>query len=189
MLRRALPGAARALRGAAAGAAPGAALPAAALGAASAARSLAHASAPCAAPRNAVETEPYNRSRSVMPLGSNWPAIAPNAWVAPNATVVGRVALDDQTSVWYGAVVRGDLAPIHVGAFSNVQDRVVLGTARCVPPLCLCLRCTRCRAALRMRVRATLAQRFVRAPRVCSLWRTLALSHARVRGAGACPRA
>ncbi len=129
MLRRALPGAARALRGAAAPGAPAGVAAAGAL--APAARSL--ASAPCAAaPRNAVEKEPYNRARSVMPLADDWPILAPDAYVAPNATVVGAVRLDDKVSVWPGAVLRADLSSISVGAFSNIQDRVVVGTARCV---------------------------------------------------------
>ena len=119
MLRRALPVAARALRGAA--------LPAP--------RELA-ASAVAAAPRNRVEEEPYCRARRVMPLGSLWPIVASDAWVAPNATVVGAVKLDDYSSVWYGAVVRGDLSEVHIGAWSNVQERAVVGTARCVPRRC-----------------------------------------------------
>jgi hypothetical protein len=118
MLRRSLPVAARALRGAAAPVG----LP----------RELA-ASAAAAAPRNRVEDDPYCRARRVMPLGGAWPIVASDAWVAPNATVVGAVKLDDYSSVWYGAVLRGDLAQVRLGAWSNVQERAVLGTARCVP--------------------------------------------------------
>ncbi len=50
----------------------------------------------------------------------------PGPWIAPNATVVGDVRLGDDASVWYGAVVRADLAPITVGAGSNIQDNAVL---------------------------------------------------------------
>ena len=46
--------------------------------------------------------------------------------VAENAVVVGRVALATGVSVWYGAVVRGDMASITVGEFSNLQDGAVL---------------------------------------------------------------
>lgn len=49
-----------------------------------------------------------------------------SVWIAPNATVVGDVALGAGTSVWYGAVVRGDVAPISVGEGSNVQDNAVV---------------------------------------------------------------
>lgn len=49
-------------------------------------------------------------------------------WVAPNATLIGRVALEDEASVWFGAVLRGDNELISVGARSNVQDGCVLHT-------------------------------------------------------------
>ncbi len=48
--------------------------------------------------------------------------IAPDAWVAPNATLVGRVRLGAQASVWFGAVLRGDVEPITIGAGTNIQD-------------------------------------------------------------------
>ena len=48
-----------------------------------------------------------------------------NAWVAPGACVVGNVTLGDESSVWYNAVIRGDMAPIVVGCGSNVQDGTV----------------------------------------------------------------
>ena len=49
-----------------------------------------------------------------------------NAWVAPGACVVGNVTLGDESSVWYNAVLRGDMAPIVVGCGSNVQDGTVV---------------------------------------------------------------
>ena len=56
------------------------------------------------------------------------PRIAPTAWVADSAQVIGRVSLADNASVWYGAVLRGDNEWIRVGARSNVQDGSVLHT-------------------------------------------------------------
>ena len=50
----------------------------------------------------------------------------PEAWVAPGAVVVGQVSLGPRTSVWYGCVLRGDLAAIRVGGHSNVQDLTVV---------------------------------------------------------------
>ena len=82
--------------------------------------------------RNAVELEGWNTARSLLPLGDTHPVVAIDAWVAPNATVVGDVHVADRASVWYGAVLRGDLAPVRLGAFSSVGDRAVLSTARCV---------------------------------------------------------
>ena len=47
-------------------------------------------------------------------------------WVAPNATVVGRVSLGVDVSVWFNAVIRGDNEPIRIGARSNIQEGAVL---------------------------------------------------------------
>ncbi len=52
------------------------------------------------------------------------PSIEPSAWVAPNATLIGRVTLDADASVFYGAVLRGDSDAITIGRGSNIQDNV-----------------------------------------------------------------
>lgn len=49
-------------------------------------------------------------------------------WVAPNAVVLGNVVMEEDASVWFGAVVRGDNEEIRIGARSNVQDGSVLHT-------------------------------------------------------------
>ena len=49
-------------------------------------------------------------------------------WVAPNATIIGNVTLEKNSSVWFNAVIRGDNENIHVGEGSNVQDGSVLHT-------------------------------------------------------------
>lgn len=56
------------------------------------------------------------------------PAVAASAWVADSAQVIGKVTLGENSSVWFGVVVRGDNAPITVGAGSNIQDQSVLHT-------------------------------------------------------------
>ena len=48
------------------------------------------------------------------------------AWVATNATVVGDVILGEDASVWYGAVLRGDVGTITIGDGTNIQDNCVL---------------------------------------------------------------
>jgi carbonic anhydrase/acetyltransferase-like protein (isoleucine patch superfamily) len=48
------------------------------------------------------------------------------AFVAENATVIGNVVVGKSASIWYGAVVRGDVSGILIGAYSNVQDGAVL---------------------------------------------------------------
>src|SRR5207244_721905 len=61
------------------------------------------------------------------------PAAAERVLVAPGAALVGAVALDDDVSIWYGAVLRADLAPIVVGARANVQDGAVVHVADDTP--------------------------------------------------------
>jgi carbonic anhydrase/acetyltransferase-like protein (isoleucine patch superfamily) len=56
------------------------------------------------------------------------PSIAPDAWVAPDANLIGKVAIEAGASVWFGACLRGDNEEIRVGAGSNVQDAAVLHT-------------------------------------------------------------
>jgi carbonic anhydrase/acetyltransferase-like protein (isoleucine patch superfamily) len=49
-------------------------------------------------------------------------------WVAPDATLIGNVRLEDEASVWFGAVLRGDNEPIVIGPRTNVQDHCVIHT-------------------------------------------------------------
>jgi carbonic anhydrase/acetyltransferase-like protein (isoleucine patch superfamily) len=56
------------------------------------------------------------------------PDLAPSCWAAPNATLIGKVRLQQDASVWFGAVLRGDQEMIDIGARSNVQDNCVLHT-------------------------------------------------------------
>jgi len=51
-----------------------------------------------------------------------------NFWVAPNAVLLGDIVLEEDASVWFGAVLRGDNEQISVGSRSNVQDGCVLHT-------------------------------------------------------------
>ncbi len=63
---------------------------------------------------------------TLIPYGDRYPEVAPSAFVAPGAYVVGKVRLGKESSVWYGAVLRGDTEPIRVGARTNIQDGCVL---------------------------------------------------------------
>lgn len=56
-----------------------------------------------------------------------------NFWVADNATVLGRVILKENASVWFNCVLRGDNDPIEIGENSNIQDSCVLHTDHGVP--------------------------------------------------------
>lgn len=54
------------------------------------------------------------------------PILEPGSFVAHSATVVGQVRLSEQANIWYGAVLRGDVGKIHVGARTNIQDLSVV---------------------------------------------------------------
>lgn len=56
------------------------------------------------------------------------PQLADDAWVAPDAQLMGKVVLEDAASVWFSAVLRGDNEEIRVGRGSNVQDLTVIHT-------------------------------------------------------------
>ena len=58
------------------------------------------------------------------------PRIAPSAFVAPGAVVLGDVEVGAGSSIWYGAVVRADLNAIRIGEWSNLQDGVVVHLSR-----------------------------------------------------------
>lgn len=62
----------------------------------------------------------------ILSFQEHHPQIAPGVFVAPDATVIGRVSLAEESSVWFGAVLRGDGNDITVGKRSNLQDRVVV---------------------------------------------------------------
>jgi carbonic anhydrase/acetyltransferase-like protein (isoleucine patch superfamily) len=66
-------------------------------------------------------------------LGDKVPQLATGVWIAPNATVIGDVRLDENVSIWWNAVLRGDNDPISIGANSNIQDGSVLHTDEGVP--------------------------------------------------------
>ena len=74
-----------------------------------------------------------NEEGNLLPHGNTLPQVAGSAWVAPGAYVIGDVHLGEHSSVWYGAVLRGDTEPIRVGARTNVQDGCVLHADPGVP--------------------------------------------------------
>jgi carbonic anhydrase/acetyltransferase-like protein (isoleucine patch superfamily) len=54
------------------------------------------------------------------------PVVSPGAWIAPTATLVGEVYVEEEASIWYGAVLRADFGPIIVRRGANIQDGSVL---------------------------------------------------------------
>jgi carbonic anhydrase/acetyltransferase-like protein (isoleucine patch superfamily) len=67
---------------------------------------------------------------SVYALGEVRPHFPPPGqfWIAPSAAVIGRVRLEQDASVWFGAVLRGDNEPITIGERSNIQDLCLIHT-------------------------------------------------------------
>jgi carbonic anhydrase/acetyltransferase-like protein (isoleucine patch superfamily) len=63
------------------------------------------------------------------------PRIAPDAYIADDATLVANVEVGPEASVWHQAVMRGDVARIVLGARSNVQDGAVVHTADDLPAI------------------------------------------------------
>jgi len=62
----------------------------------------------------------------LLPFRNHLPTIATDAFVAVNATLIGEVEIGARANIWFGCVLRGDLASIHVGALTNVQDGTVV---------------------------------------------------------------
>lgn len=58
----------------------------------------------------------------ILPFNGHTPRIGRDVFLAPNATIIGDVEIADGASVWFGAVVRGDIGPIRIGPRTNVQD-------------------------------------------------------------------
>jgi carbonic anhydrase/acetyltransferase-like protein (isoleucine patch superfamily) len=65
----------------------------------------------------------------ILPFQGVFPKIAPGAFVAPTATVIGDVEVADGASLWFGVVVRGDVNAIRIGPRTNVQDGTIIHAA------------------------------------------------------------
>ncbi|MBO6488536.1 MAG: gamma carbonic anhydrase family protein [Pelagibacteraceae bacterium] len=64
----------------------------------------------------------------IYDLEKNVPEINSDSWVAPNAIIIGKVKLEKNSSIWFNAVLRGDIEKIVIGENSNIQDGSVLHT-------------------------------------------------------------
>ena len=65
----------------------------------------------------------------ILPFRNVMPRIAPGAFVAPGASVIGNVEMAGGSSLWFGGVVRGDVNYVRIGARTNIQDGTVIHTA------------------------------------------------------------
>ncbi len=81
-------------------------------------------------PRAGARVSLADPAAQILPYRGRRPKLAESAWVAPGASVIGDVVLGEETSVWYGCVLRGDVHRIRIGARTNVQDLSVLHVTR-----------------------------------------------------------
>mmetsp|Transcript_6870 Transcript_6870/g.10776 ORF Transcript_6870/g.10776 Transcript_6870/m.10776 type:complete len:237 (-) Transcript_6870:361-1071(-) len=70
--------------------------------------------------------EKLSRHRTLMNLYDKKPRVGSESFVAPSASLIGDVSIGKNSSVWYGAVLRGDVNSIRIGNETNVQDRAVV---------------------------------------------------------------
>ena len=64
----------------------------------------------------------------IIDFNGTHPKIGVNVFIAPTATVIGDVEIKDNASIWYGSVLRGDMAPIVIGRNTNIQDNCTVHT-------------------------------------------------------------
>lgn len=62
----------------------------------------------------------------ILPVRGFTPAFGKECFIAPNATIVGEVVVGDGCSVWFNAVIRGDVNAIHIGHQTNIQDGAII---------------------------------------------------------------
>ena len=72
---------------------------------------------------------------AVYALGNQVPDIHPDAYIAPGAVVIGSVTIGAESSVWPGAVLRGDDGEIRIGVRTSIQDGAILHTTHFAPTI------------------------------------------------------
>src|SRR3990172_8630809 len=74
--------------------------------------------------------ENERRERFVLKeFGGRGPRISPDAFVAEGAALIGDVTVGEESSIWFNAVLRGDIAPVIVGRFTSIQDNCTVHVA------------------------------------------------------------
>ncbi|MGH9357653.1 MAG: gamma carbonic anhydrase family protein [Terriglobia bacterium] len=69
----------------------------------------------------------------ILTYKAHTPRIASSAFIASSADIIGDVEIAENASIWFQSVLRGDIEPVRVGAYSNIQDGSVLHTAAGAP--------------------------------------------------------
>jgi carbonic anhydrase/acetyltransferase-like protein (isoleucine patch superfamily) len=71
-----------------------------------------------------------NHDPLILPYNGIYPRIARDAFIAPGAIIVGDVEIGSKSSIWFGSVIRGDVAKIVIGEETNIQDGSVIHVTR-----------------------------------------------------------
>lgn len=71
----------------------------------------------------------------ILPYRGQWPKIHETVFIAPSADIIGNVQIGNHTSVWFQAVIRGDVHSICIGENTNIQDHATLHVTRNTHPL------------------------------------------------------
>ena len=71
----------------------------------------------------------------IFPYNGITPKIADSAFIAPTATIIGDVEIGENSNIWYGCVLRGDVNKIIIGKNSNIQDNAVIHVADMTNPI------------------------------------------------------
>jgi carbonic anhydrase/acetyltransferase-like protein (isoleucine patch superfamily) len=78
----------------------------------------------------------------IIPFGSDTPIVHPTAFIAPDAWIIGKVTVAAHVSIFFNAVLRGDIQPITVGAGSNIQEHCLVHTSHGLDPVTIGEDCT-----------------------------------------------
>jgi carbonic anhydrase/acetyltransferase-like protein (isoleucine patch superfamily) len=78
----------------------------------------------------------------IISFGSDTPVVHPTAFIAPDAWIIGKVTIGPNVSIFFNAVLRGDIQPITVGAGSNIQEHSLLHTSHGLDPVTIGEDCT-----------------------------------------------
>ncbi len=70
----------------------------------------------------------------ILPFNGVSPRIHPSCFIAPGAVVIGDVEIGEDSNIWFGCVLRGDVQSIRVGARSNIQDGTIVHVTRQTGP-------------------------------------------------------
>ncbi|HOT82867.1 MAG TPA: gamma carbonic anhydrase family protein, partial [Candidatus Defluviicoccus seviourii] len=67
---------------------------------------------------------------NILPYREILPKIAPSAFIAPTATVIGDVEIGEDAGIWFGCIIRGDVNIIRIGARTNIQDGTIIHVSK-----------------------------------------------------------